>query len=298
MQVTMEFEQVLQIFQHAISYHSQKVSLENINIDTIDEKLRSSLERKLKLYHKTDGKKYKDSQLTDFKQIHTIPLPASMIGRGLLGLFFNLGKSLRHQSLVVLQIGNIQEGAIVCYENPRTIRVETLPTDSDLDRYLFHKYFQDSFVQMIQNQSDQEIREKGCRDLRSYFNKKTIDELRKNLPGLFSNFMNNPIIDFTYVERMTFLGLLFDIARNQYGNDFNQIPVAACIKLAIDNEQSGKVYDIFDQSGTLRLSDRIQDRKQKVEALIKSIIPCNEDGTYDKELIQQHAEEIKKFFVG
>jgi len=271
----MDINSVSKLFQDCLTYPKQDVNLKRITIDDIDEQLLNHMhlkrERKLESLNRNYGskeKQFKIAPLCDF-QYFELDIPEKTNGRQLLNVLCNLRESVQDRSIVVFKKKNVQEFAITVFGR-YLMRLTTLPI-SKSSKKLFAKYFDDKYVDQIQ-QASMEVDAKYLVDLKPFFTEDKIKALRKELPETFSKFMEEDIGECSFAEEMVFIGVLLDIMRNY----FNNIPVAACYKLAIDEGRSGMINDIIhpyrNPSVTMALStDEIaKDLREDVETFIKT----------------------------
>merc|ERR1711971_386867 len=261
-----------------------------MSVEEIDATLKNEIEKNGQMM----DKKYKSEKvirlILDQFTVYCISVAHSMTGRQLLNLLFNMKSVFIDKSIIILEIGNIQETAIVCHENPWKIRIVSLEVSCVSEEFLFSKYFNDWYVEKRRKQTDQEIKKNNWTDHKPYFTEECIVNLRNELQQEFPRFMSGAIGDFSYPERKAFIDLLSKIARNRYGSAMDGIPVEAGVKLAIDNGKSGQISDIFYSESNHNV---VEERAEKVEKIIKSVLPCNENGLYDEALIEKYAKEIQ-----
>uniref|UniRef100_F6XPU5 Uncharacterized protein n=2 Tax=Ciona intestinalis TaxID=7719 RepID=F6XPU5_CIOIN len=105
----------------------------------------------------------------------------------------------------------------------------------------------------------------------------------------------------------------------------HQVPVAACVKLAVDSQQTGKLQQVFGSRGVhddikvkikrkyaaehgVEISDdellqrtlkkkkrlRIKAAKQIIQS---SFVEQNENGSYNDDVIKQVAKDVREFFM-
>jgi len=298
----MDINTASKLFQDCLTYPKQDVNLKPITIDDIDEQLLNQMylkrERKLESLNRNFGskeKQFKLAPLRDF-QYFEVDIPEMTNGRQLLNILCNLAESesVQHPYAVVFKMKNVQEFTITFYGRT-TMRLNTLPISNISEKKLFAKYFDDKRVAEIQQATMGYLV-----DLKPFFTEDKIKALRRELPETFSRFMEEDIGERNYPEKMVFIGVLQEIMKHQFDN----IPVAACFKLAIHKGKSGMINDILypyrNSSITLASStnEKTKHLREGVERFIKTFLPTNEDGLYDEEMINKYAEEFKKFYIG
>ncbi|CAK8672538.1 unnamed protein product [Clavelina lepadiformis] len=127
------------------------------------------------------------------------------------------------------------------------IKTYPIPGDEPCNRGIFSKLFDDNYVQLTQNSKE---------EFKDYYAPDKIKLLRKNSREKFPIFLEQKMTqNFINLQpyNYPFIGLLFEIARTDITTDayleargiLNNVPVAACVKLAMDTQQTGKLKKVF-----------------------------------------------------
>nr|XP_018669229.2 uncharacterized protein LOC108949835 [Ciona intestinalis] len=166
---------------------------------------------------------------------------------------------------------------------------------------------------------------------------KTRKKIRRKLPEHIEQFFNNEVKNCESGYRCAFLGMLQELARLEKRieegpnkvvySKLQQVPVAACVKLAVEVEpsQTGNLQQVF---GSHDIHNDIEDKiredhaarhgseisskelykrtlKKKTELKFQaareiiqsSFVKQNEDGSYNNEVIEQVTDNVRRFFM-
>ncbi|CAK8672537.1 unnamed protein product [Clavelina lepadiformis] len=207
---------------------------------------------------------------------------------------------------ILLSSDKKYHAAILKYSSTQ-IEFRTLPLSilTDLDsRFIFTKLFDDSHVQ-------DELKNKP--ELKPYLKPDKLKMLRDNSRQRFPRFLEQNMsqnMANMYPYQYAFMGLLFEIARTEIVSKeyfeargiLNDLPVAACIKLAMDTQQTGKLKKVFGERGQLTnhnnyniIQQKADQRMDAAKEIILQSIP-NKLGSFKKENVEEVLDGIKKLY--
>ncbi|XP_002130775.3 uncharacterized protein LOC100182729 [Ciona intestinalis] len=313
----------LKMLRSAVVYDPSKVPTDlppfNVTAEDISiEQLKKLNERLCKF-----GKKLPFDKYTFIKECDI----GSLTGKQILQLFMKiLNEPEKYKAGNCLLFSIDGKTEIACgIEGTGYLMVRKCKRNKDCDKKMYEKIFDDEEFANYPQARD--------KPWSTNFDPRKIEGIRKQVSDQLKKFLNNSVESCEPCYRCPFLRMLEKIAKLEVNRDgmleeiiqLHQVPVAACVKLAVDSQQTGKLQQVFGSRGVhngikveikrkfvaehgVEISDdellerTLQEKKrlrfEAAEEIIQSsFVERNEDGRYNDDVIEQVKKDVKKFFM-
>ncbi|XP_078489919.1 uncharacterized protein LOC104266132 [Ciona intestinalis] len=314
-------EEQLRMLRSAVVYDPSKVPTDlpdfNVRDDTSIEKLKSKMKNRFnKIQHELRFDEYNFIEECDI---------GLLTGRQILQLFMRILNDPTKYKAGNCLMFSMERKAEVAFaiNDTRSFEVRTVTRDDKRDKRMYQKIF------------DEQYKFKPNKPWSS--TPRTRANIRKRVPEQIKLFLNNEVKNCESGYRCAFLGMLQELARVEKRieeglykvlfSQLQQVPVAACVKLAVEVEpsQTGNLQQVFGSHG---IHDDIEDKikqeyaaehgveissdelykrtlqekkrmrfKAAEEIIQSSFVEQNEDGSYNDDVIEREANEVREFFM-
>nr|XP_009860047.1 uncharacterized protein LOC104266160 [Ciona intestinalis] len=316
-------EKQLRMLRSAVVYDASKVPTDLPEFNVTDESSVKDLQNKTN--RRLDKIKHK-LQFDEYNFIEECDI-GSLTGKQILQLFMKILNDPTKYIIGNCLLFSVNEKAEVAFaiNDTRFFEVQTAKRENLCDKSMYEKIFDDGEVAKYLKEN---------KSWSIYFSPDEMRSIRNQVPNHLHTFMNDPvgICDTNY--RRAFLGMLQEVARVEIHREgaidevvqLQQVPVAACVKLAVESQQTGKLQQVFGShgihkkitheikrkhamehgageiSGDELYKRTLQEKKrlkfEAAEEIIQSFfMERNEDRRYNDDVIEQVANDVREFFM-
>ncbi|XP_078490400.1 uncharacterized protein LOC104266160 isoform X1 [Ciona intestinalis] len=315
-------EEQLKMLRSAVVYDASKVPTDLPEFNVTDESSVKDLQDKTNRRLSQIKEKFSSGKYTFIKECDI----GSLTGKQILQLFMKILNDPTKYIIGNCLLFSVNGKAEVPFaiNGKRSFEGRTAKRENLCDKRMYEKIFDDETVaRYLQENKSWSIYYTPCK----------IRSIRNQVPGHLYTFMNDAVGKCETNYRCAFLGMLQEVARVEMHREgamdeivqLQQVPVAACFKLAVDSQQTGKLQQVFGSHGvhddieekikrehtaehgseipgdelykrTLQEKKRL--RFEAAEEIIQSsFVEQNEDGSYNDEVIEQVANDVREFFM-
>uniref|UniRef100_H2XV47 Uncharacterized LOC100175694 n=2 Tax=Ciona intestinalis TaxID=7719 RepID=H2XV47_CIOIN len=160
--------------------------------------------------------------------------------------------------------------------------------------------------------------------MRQYYTKQIIQQLRQQLQQKWDVFMTTEYQESDPLWRKAFFGILREVVKLEANLEYKipereelkQVPVAACIQMAVESQRSGLLQDVFGEHKYDKkwmqayiedpnpweiykesLKYRRQQRINATKLIMERYIPANKYGRYNKDDVEKVIMKTREMFM-
>ncbi|XP_009860047.2 uncharacterized protein LOC104266160 isoform X2 [Ciona intestinalis] len=314
-------EEQLRMLRSAVVYDPSKVPTDLPEFNVTDESSVKDLQDKTNRRISQIKEEFPSDEYTFIKECDI----GSLTGKQILQLFMKILNDPTKYIIGNCLLFSVNEKAELSFaiNGTRSFEGKTANRENLCDKRMWVKIFDDGEVARYLQVNSWSI----------YFSPDNITTIRNQVPDHLHTFMNDAVGNCDTNYRYAFLGMLQEVARVEMHREgemdeivqLQQVPVAACVKLAVDSQRTGKLQQVFGLHGSYKsITDkikqeytaehggkisgnelykrRLQEKKrlrfEAAEEIIQSsFVEQNEDGSYNDEVIEQVANDVREFFM-
>nr|XP_002129972.3 uncharacterized protein LOC100175694 [Ciona intestinalis] len=304
--MALSFEEVILMLRNALTFEEMNYNISPArNVETM----------KCNTYHRLQQLKETDKriQFEDYRYIESLEI-GKMTGKEILRVLVQVVNSeLKVGSCLLVSVDGVVEAA---FARVHEFQFESL-TDGMEDvskKGLYTKLFDNKKVQERQQTPT----------MRQYYTKQIIQQLRQQLQQKWDVFMTTEYQESDPLWRKAFFGILREVVKLEANLEYKipereelkQVPVAACIQMAVESQRSGLLQDVFGEHKYDKkwmqayiedpnpweiykesLKYRRQQRINATKLIMERYIPANKYGRYNKDDVEKVIMKTREMFM-
>ncbi|XP_078490928.1 uncharacterized protein LOC108950444 [Ciona intestinalis] len=302
--MALSFEDVTLMLRNALTF--EEISY-NISPARNVETMKSNTYRKLQKLKETDEK----IPFEDYRYIDSLEI-GKMTGKEILRVLVQVVNSeLKVGSCLLVSVDGVAEAAFA-RTNEFQFDTSTERIEDVSKKGLYTKLFDDKRIEEYQL----------IPPMRQDYTKQIIQQPRQQLQQKWDVFMTTEYRESDPLWRKAFFGILSEVVKLEAKlkhkiperEELKQIPVAACIQMAVESQRSGLLQDVFgehhsdykwrqayieDPSKVYKenLKYRRQQRIDATKLIMERYIPANKYGRYNKDDVEKVIMKTREMFM-